>query len=587
MIGRNVTSEMMDVKCRPEDIACKSVFLGPKSENQDWLREQVRTILDHWILWRERMAKEGSRPAITEEDRQVDEFGEIQKQTQLEIQRILKSFDEEIPKHLPSYVGHMFSEISMPALLGQMITLCHNPNNISVESSRVGTRLESEALTEICREIGFSLGQGHFTSCGTIANFEFLFRARERWAKWLAAQLTLLQHKQSPLAKMDWDSYDQICSRYGEEVLRAWDPLSSPFDFRERVWNQLKYDFKPPVLVVSGGYHYSWPKAMKLMGLGEENLVSVPLDSSGKMSLSALAETLEDLHRDQRSVLGVVAIQGSTELGAVDPLDEICELMRQRGQAMGQPLWLHVDGAYGGYFSSMVSSEITTTFSPDLRKSLGALSRVDSMTIDPHKLGYVPYSSGAFLCKEIRNYQLGSHWGPYLQVTPEDRGPYTLEGSRSAAGAVGTLLTLRALRPVQGYARILARGLRVKSELQNLIGKNFSDFFIPQGCETNILCIAFKQGARSLSHLNRINEALYLRLQAGGIFTFSKTVLSSKRYGALIDQCCQDLALLKDSEDLFLIRMTLMNPFLQTLSGDPHLENLVKELEKFQNVERL
>ena len=75
---------------------------------------------------------------------------------------------------------------------------------------------------------------------------------------------------------------------------------------------------------------------------------------------------------------------GTTNTGAVDPLDAIADLCAAEG------LWHHVDGAYGAFFQ----------LCDELRDTLRGLSRADSLTLDPHKGMFLPYGTGALLVRD-------------------------------------------------------------------------------------------------------------------------------------------------------------------------------------------
>ena len=89
--------------------------------------------------------------------------------------------EAETPKYTPRYMGHMVSELSLPAIFGHFATLLHNPNITSREAAKVGSVLEAEAVAMLATMVGYGKSaRGHFTCGGTIANFEAIWRARFR-----------------------------------------------------------------------------------------------------------------------------------------------------------------------------------------------------------------------------------------------------------------------------------------------------------------------------------------------------------------------------------------------------------------------
>ena len=107
-----------------------------------------------------------------------------------EVQEILHRFQSEVPNYSPRYIGHMTTEISLPALVGHMLTLLYNPNNISEEVSRVGLQVEKNAIGALLAMVGYdqSKATGHFTSGGTVANIEGALRARARMRNWICSR---------------------------------------------------------------------------------------------------------------------------------------------------------------------------------------------------------------------------------------------------------------------------------------------------------------------------------------------------------------------------------------------------------------
>jgi hypothetical protein len=170
------------------------------------------------------------------------------------------------------------------------------------------------------------------------------------------------------------------------------------------------------------------------------------------MDSTKLREMLEKAVKDQRAIYSVVAIIGSTEQGAVDPLTEILGL-RTEFEKLGLSFVVHCDAAWGGYFASCVREPLTDieqdmkgdpeyvpilAVSPYTRQQLLALGEADSVTIDPHKSGYCPYPAGGLCYKDGRMRYLITWTSPIVfrgaDVT-ESIGVYGVEGSKPGAAA--------------------------------------------------------------------------------------------------------------------------------------------------------
>jgi glutamate/tyrosine decarboxylase-like PLP-dependent enzyme len=160
------------------------------------------------------------------------------------------------------------------------------------------------------------------------------------------------------------------------------------------------------VIYFTAHAHHSVHKALRIAGLAECVQRTVAMDGLGRMDVAELARCVA-AHR-QAGLLPwmVVANAGSTDIGAIDPLEGIGELCR------AEDLWLHVDAAYGGAFVLCETG----------RKALAGIERSDSAVIDPHKGFFLPFGSGAVLVRERGLLAAAHHYrANYMQdaVDPE------------------------------------------------------------------------------------------------------------------------------------------------------------------------
>lgn len=188
---------------------------------------------------------------------------------------------------------------------------------------------------------------------------------------------------------------------------------------------------------VPGSRHYSWDKGANMLGHGRNSMVKVSVDIFCRMDLEELKRGLENCLAKKIPVVGVVAVFGTTQEGAVDNLDLLLNIRRDF-ERRGLTFYIHVDGAWGGYFAScivktdgtrkwstrknmnMPDSEDkkltltranTVTFleanvSTHFRNQLSCLEEANSITLDPHKSGFCPYPAGGLLYRNgnIRNF---------------------------------------------------------------------------------------------------------------------------------------------------------------------------------------
>lgn len=138
------------------------------------------------------------------------------------------------------------------------------------------------------------------------------------------------------------------------------------------------------VVYITDQTHHSVAKALRIAGLGRCVVRKIPVDPACRMDPSALDKALAaDGSAGKRPWL-IVASAGTTNTGAVDPLGEIAEIAERYGA------WLHVDGAYGGFF----------VLCPEGHQVLRGMHLSDSLVLDPHKSLFMPYGTGAVLVKD-------------------------------------------------------------------------------------------------------------------------------------------------------------------------------------------
>jgi aromatic-L-amino-acid/L-tryptophan decarboxylase len=137
-------------------------------------------------------------------------------------------------------------------------------------------------------------------------------------------------------------------------------------------------------LYVTDQAHHSIRKAALLAGLPSAAVRLVPRDSDLQMDPEALTRMIGADRREGRRPFLVVASAGTTNTGAVDPIAALVDVARREG------VWLHVDGAYGGFFQLTERG----------RSLFQGIDRADSITLDPHKCMFLPYGTGALVVRD-------------------------------------------------------------------------------------------------------------------------------------------------------------------------------------------
>jgi len=170
--------------------------------------------------------------------------------------------------------------------------------------------------------------------------------------------------------------------------------------------------------------HHSVAKAARIAGFSAGAIRVVARDAELRMDPEALADAIAQDRRAGLKPACVVAAAGTTNTGAVDPLDAIADVAEREG------LWFHVDGAYGGFFQLTERG----------RDAFRGIERADSITLDPHKCMFLPYGTGALLARDgARLRAAHTATGDYLRdITFDDDlpnfGEYSAEFTRSFRG---------------------------------------------------------------------------------------------------------------------------------------------------------
>jgi glutamate/tyrosine decarboxylase-like PLP-dependent enzyme len=174
---------------------------------------------------------------------------------------------------------------------------------------------------------------------------------------------------------------------------------------------------KDAVIYFSQQTHDSIHKAIRIAGLNECRMHEVPLDSGYRIIAPELKSRIEDDKANGFIPFLVVATAGTTDVGAIDPLEDI-GIICQKNR-----LWFHIDAAYGGCF--MLTKEG--------RRKLRGISRADSLIIDPHKGLFLPYGLGVILVKDEKKLSASffheAEYSKYLQdaeANPNEPSPADL-----------------------------------------------------------------------------------------------------------------------------------------------------------------
>ena len=629
----------------PRD-ALRAWFLGPRAENAALMERLITESFRDHVFWRRNYRPEDGA-TIREVDRRQEGYEEAIATLTQELMSLLADLKRDVPFFSGRYQGHMLNEPTIASQVGYFAAMLYNPNNVTREAGPVTTRLEFEVADQLARMIGYhpAATWGHLTSGGTVANFEALWIARSLFYLPVAAAMAARagapdvevprpDGSRAPLSSMGL--YDLLNLR-GPAALDAWDALRAAVpraawrdvidrhtlayagyqEYTRRLSRHWGDPLPDSVVLVAATAHYSWEKIVRALGIGAEQLAFVPVDRHCRIDPDALWERIEQLHARRAPILACISVCGSTEEGAMDRLDRVLEVRARAEQELGVTFHLHADACYGGYAAAVTrradgsyrtAAEIRASTgigwpSDDWVQSMVALGWFDSVTIDPHKLGYVPYPAGAMLLRDRRARDLVAVEPPYLAPAAgpsQDTsflGQFILEGSKPGAAAAAVWLSQKVL-PLdeRGYGYLIERTVIGAHRLYDAIaGADLAPFravMLPRP-DLNLVCFAVAHPSlTSLPALNRLNEGIHRQMSLGGgdqmpDYMITRTRLMHPNYDGAVPPLLPALGVgdagqwEHGTEGLVVLRSTVMDPFLTgDAGGADHVAGYVAALRR-------
>jgi tyrosine decarboxylase/aspartate 1-decarboxylase len=219
---------------------------------------------------------------------------------------------------------------------------------------------------------------------------------------------------------------------------------------------------KDPEIIVPKSAHFSFKKAADILCL---KMREAQLDSQYRVDINSVKELISD------KTVAVVGIAGTTELGKIDPIEELSDICLER------EIFLHVDAAFGGF-----SIPFLNQVGYDLPKFDFSLPGVCSVTIDPHKMGLAPIPTGGILFRDKSYLDVMSVETPYL--TEENQS--TIVGTRTGASTAATWALLKHLGS-EGYQKIASRCM----ELTKFLAQGIKDTGFQLITEPQLNIVAF------------------------------------------------------------------------------------------------
>ena len=253
-------------------------------------------------------------------------------------------------------------------------------------------------------------------------------------------------------------------------------------------------------------------RAMDIAGFGSDALRCVGVDRSHRIDVAALRERIAQDRGAGLKPFLVVGSAGTVDIGAIDDLQALSALCREQG------IWFHVDGAFGAL----------GILAPALAPRLAGIEDADSVALDFHKWGQVPYDAGfllvrngdrhrdafaapaAYLRRESRGLAAGSPW-------PCDLGPDLSRGFK----ALKTWFTLKTYG-TEKLGAVIARTCALAGYLEaRILAEPRLELMAP--VQLNIVCFRYRA-----DNANKVNGDIVIDIQESGIAAPSTTLLDGE-----------------------------------------------------------
>lgn len=374
-------------------------------------------------------------------------------------ERLLEIFDQVIVANSrhnghPRMFGYVASPGTAAAAFADLLASTLNANVTAWRSAPAAATVEQVAVNWVKEMLGYPRrGAGLFVSGGSMANFAGLAAARSA---------------------------------------RLPDVVQTGLAAR-----------KPLRIYVSNEGHFSVSKAAALLGIGKENVQTVKTGADFRIDLQDLEKLIEEDRAAGRLPCCVVANAGTVASGAFDPIDELAAIAHRYG------MWLHVDGAYGGF----------AVLAPSARPLFRGIELADSVALDPHKWLYLSMGCGCVLYRDAESAERAfAHEAEYTRpvgLEAEeafvfwDFGPELSRRFR----ALAVWFQIKCVG-AQALAAAVERNIECARHLEGLI-RTSPDFELLAPVPLSIVCFRYRPAGFD-GDLNAFNERLLVELQRQG-----------------------------------------------------------------------
>ena len=215
-------------------------------------------------------------------------------------------------------------------------------------------------------------------------------------------------------------------------------------------------------IIIPDSAHFSFKKAADMLNL---KIVEAKLDNNYKIDVESVKNAISD------KTVAIVAIAGTTELGLIDPIEELSEI------AFKNNIYFHVDAAFGGF-----SIPFLKRAGFDFPVFDFSLRGVCSITVDPHKMGLAPIPAGGIIFRKQEYLDVMAVDSPYLTIKTQS----TIVGTRLGASSAATYAIMKYFGK-EGYTEI-AKNLMDNT---NYLYDNLIDIGYEVICKPELNIVAF------------------------------------------------------------------------------------------------
>ncbi len=274
-----------------------------------------------------------------------------------------------------------------------------------------------------------------------------------------------------------------------------------------------------PRLLVYGSWEtHSWAKkACELLGLGDSAFRRIRVNGDYQVDVVALRETISADRAAGHRPVCVIGNAGTVNTGATDDLRALAAVCRE------ERLWFHVDGAFGAF----------AALAPSLRIAVAGMEEADSVAVDLHKWGWLPFEVGLALVRHPDAHRATfATASSYLDATP--RGivagglPFAELGVQLSRGfrALKVWMSLKA-HGADAWGRLVEQNVSQARYLRDrIVGEPRLELLAP--VPLNVVCFRYTAPGLDDSALDAVNQEILIRVQERGIAVPSSTVLGGR-----------------------------------------------------------